>query len=145
MLSLAITFLEKFLKPASWPHPCLWVFSFSLLFLLVFIPPFCSACTHGHSMQTSPIRTPILSYDKSQHYINPPVCFKHICPRWRKQLCGLILSLVLFLPSLGCAVLLDNLSIHLTIFSYIIPHNRSLSLAFSAGNITEERGQEWTP
>ena len=56
--------------------------------------------------------------------------FCRSAPRLHKQLYGLILSVVLFSVSLEYSVWLDNLSMHPTNFSYIIPHNRYSNFRF---------------
>lgn len=126
--SLPISFLEKFLKLASQPHPSPRVLSF-LFFLVVSIPPLCSAGLYPWSLSTtfsqqSPpsIRLGVLYKSLWQ---NPNIglirlfIFCRSAPRLYKQLCGLILvtcCFVFFSISHGCSVLLDNLSIHPIVF-----------------------------
>lgn len=127
ILSLPVTFLKKFPKPASLPHPHPWFLSFSLFFLLVSIPPLCLAWTPWSLNTTFSYKSPpslwlgLLYYCPNIGLIQLFV-FCRTAPRLYKQLCGLILSLVVLFFSISCrcSVLLDNLSIHPT----FLPHNR---------------------
>lgn len=133
--SLPVSFLEKCLKLASQPYPNPRFLSF-LFFFVVFIPPLCLAGLHPWSLSTtfshqSPPSIWLGVLYKSL-WQNPNIglirlfIFCRSAPRLYKQLCGLILSLVVlfcFQSHMGVQCCLTIFPFT-QLFSYIIPHNR---------------------